>query len=274
MRMPGTLLLPGGFIVISIAAYFAHMSDATAPLATPLVVALAIAGYALSPPWKRFELDRWAAGAAAGVYWVFAAPVVLVWSHVRRLHQARRHRDVHVVPRSGPDNTATAPPASFHRRTRPLCSHEGYKYGYPLGSMLPIDVGHTLLRVDQLWLWQPYLTFLAVLTGLGLYEARLGSRAIARAAGLRRVLRRAGGAHLRLRALGRSEGALHAERRALRGVPRSPGEDRHPAAGDPARRGLGRPDRRAERRRRRLACPDDRRRCGAARPLPVRTRTL
>src|SRR6478735_8537188 len=78
MRMPGTLLLPGGFIVISIAAYFAHMRTATPSLATPLVVALAIAGYALSPPWKRFELDRWAAGAAAGVYWVFAAPVVLV----------------------------------------------------------------------------------------------------------------------------------------------------------------------------------------------------
>ena len=51
---------------------------------------------------------------------------------------------------------------------------EGYKYGYPLGSMLPIDVGHTLLGVDQLWLWQPYLTILAVLTGLGLYEVVSG----------------------------------------------------------------------------------------------------
>src|SRR4051794_37493518 len=78
MRLPGTLLLPGGFIVISVATYFAHMSTATARLATPLVVALAIAGYALSPPWKRFRLDYWAAGSAAAVFWVFAAPVVLV----------------------------------------------------------------------------------------------------------------------------------------------------------------------------------------------------
>ena len=62
MRIPGTLLLPGGFIVISIAAYFAHMNNATASLATPLVVALAIAGYALSPPWKRFEPWRSARG--------------------------------------------------------------------------------------------------------------------------------------------------------------------------------------------------------------------
>src|SRR6185503_16115594 len=73
MRLPGALLLPGGFIVISIATYFAHMSDATASLATPLVVLLAIAGYAVARPWKRFELDRWLAGAGVGVYLVFAA---------------------------------------------------------------------------------------------------------------------------------------------------------------------------------------------------------
>src|SRR3974377_1672163 len=77
LRLPGTLLLPGGFFVISIATYFAHMSSKTASLATPLVVALAIAGYVLSPPRKRFQIDAWAAGAAAGIYWVFAAPVVL-----------------------------------------------------------------------------------------------------------------------------------------------------------------------------------------------------
>src|SRR5947209_15543665 len=77
MRLPGTLLLPAGFLVITIGTYFAHMFNGTARLATPFVVALTIAGYVLSPPWKRFELDRWAAGAAVAVYWVFAAPVVL-----------------------------------------------------------------------------------------------------------------------------------------------------------------------------------------------------
>src|SRR5437899_12327199 len=78
MRLPGALLLPGGFIVISIVVYFAHMSDGTAVLQTPLVVALAIAGYVLSPPWKRFQFDGWLTGSAVAVYWAFAAPVVLV----------------------------------------------------------------------------------------------------------------------------------------------------------------------------------------------------
>ncbi len=173
MRLPGTLLLPGGFIVISIAAYFAHMSSSTASLATPLVVAIAIVGYALSPPWKRFELDRWAAGAAAGVYWVFAAPVVLVGAtfagYIKLDDTATFMSFLDRSLSFGYGASGLAP--STYKST---LLEEGYKYGYPLGAMLPINVGHTLLGVDQLWLYQPYLTMLAVLTGLGLYEVVSG----------------------------------------------------------------------------------------------------
>lgn len=169
MRLPGTLLVPGGFIVISITTYFAHMTDATASLQTPLVVALALAGYGVSPPWKRFELDRWLTGSAAGVYAAFAAPAILAgatFAGYIRLDDTSTFMSFldratnHTYGASGlPQSTYKA-----------VLLHEGYKYGYPLGSMLPIDIGNTLLRVDQLWLWQPYLTFLALLTGLGLYE--------------------------------------------------------------------------------------------------------
>jgi hypothetical protein len=173
MRLPGTLLVPGGFIVISIAVYFAHMSDRTAPLQTPFVVALALSGYALSPPWKRFQLDRWATGAAVAVYAVFAAPVVLVGTtfagYVRLDDTATFIAFLDRATNHGYGAAGLAP--STYKAT--LLS-EGYKHGYPLGSMLPLDVGHTILRVDQLWLWQPYLTFLAVLAGLGLYELASG----------------------------------------------------------------------------------------------------
>lgn len=169
MRLPGPLLLPGGFIVISLATYFAHMTNATAPLQTPFVVVLAVAGFAVSRPWKRFQLDRWLTGSGVGVYAVFAAPVVLAGvtfagyiklddtaTFMSFLDRAATHA-----------YGASGLAQSTYKAT--LLS-EGYKHGYPLGSMLPLDVGHTLLGVDQLWLWQPYLTFLAVLTGLGLYE--------------------------------------------------------------------------------------------------------
>ena len=173
MRLPGTLLLPGGFIVIAIAVYFAHMSDATASLQTPFVIALALAGYGLSPPWKRFQLDRWATGAAVGVYAVFAAPIVLVGTtfagYVRLDDTATFIAFLDRAANHGYGGGGL-PPSTY----KATLLSEGYKHGYPLGSMLPIDVGHTLLRVDQLWLWQPYLTFLAVLTALGLYELSSG----------------------------------------------------------------------------------------------------
>lgn len=173
LRLPGTLLLPGGFIVISIATYFAHMSNATASLATELVVLLAVAGYALAPPWKRFDIDRWLTGSAAAVYAAFAAPVVLAGAtfagYIRLDDTATFMSFLDRALTHG--YGAAGLPASTYKAT---LLHEGYKYGYPLGSMLPIDVGHTLVGVDQLWLWQPYLTFLAVLTGLGLYEVVSG----------------------------------------------------------------------------------------------------
>ncbi len=173
MRLPGTLLLPGGFIVISIATYFAHMTNATASLQTPLVVVLAVAGYGVSRPWKRFAVDRWLTGSAVGVYAVFAAPVVLVgatFAGYIRLDDTSTFMSFLDRALTHTYGAAGLAPSTYQA----VLLHEGYKYGYPLGSMLPLDVGHTLLGVDQLWLWQPYLTFLAVLTGLGLYEVVSG----------------------------------------------------------------------------------------------------
>jgi len=173
MRLPGTLLLPGGFIVISLATYFAHMTTATAPLQTPFVVVLAITGYGVSRPWKRFHLDRWLTGSAAGVYAVFAAPVVLVgatFAGYIRLDDTSTFFSMLDRATTHGYGAAGLPPSTY----KATLLHEGYKYGYPLGSMLPLDVGHTLLGVDQAWIWQPYLTFLAVLTGLGLYEVVSG----------------------------------------------------------------------------------------------------
>src|SRR6476469_4874385 len=173
MRLPGALLLPGGFIVISIATYFAHMSDATAPLQTPLVIGLAIAGFVLSPPWKRFEFDGWLARSALGVYWVFAAPVVLVgatFAGYIKLDDTATFLSFLDRATNHGYGAAGLNPSTY----KATLLQEGYKYGYPLGSMLPLDVGNTLLRVDQAWLWQPYLTFMAALTALGLYQLASG----------------------------------------------------------------------------------------------------
>src|SRR5215210_3895642 len=76
--LPGALVIPTGLAAIIVIARAAMTWDATAELATPLVVAGAIAGLVLGRArvWP-LQLDPWAAGAALFTFAVFAAPVVL-----------------------------------------------------------------------------------------------------------------------------------------------------------------------------------------------------
>src|SRR4051812_46029449 len=77
LRLPTQLLPCAGLAVVVVAASFTTMVDATAELSVPVVAGLAVAGIFVSPPWKGRELDRWAVACAAGVFAVFAAPVLL-----------------------------------------------------------------------------------------------------------------------------------------------------------------------------------------------------
>ena len=62
--------------MVLVAGHIATASDATAPAAVPVVVALAIAGFALAFPLRR-GIDWWAVAVGCAVFAVFAAPVVL-----------------------------------------------------------------------------------------------------------------------------------------------------------------------------------------------------
>src|SRR5436309_8612572 len=77
VRLPGVLLPSAGLAMVVVVVHFTTLSDATAELSTPAVVALAIVGLALFPPWRRGRLDGWAAASVLFVYAAFAAPVVL-----------------------------------------------------------------------------------------------------------------------------------------------------------------------------------------------------
>ena len=48
LELPGPLLLPMGFALISVLCQFAILSDSTAELATPAVIAVAIGGLGVS----------------------------------------------------------------------------------------------------------------------------------------------------------------------------------------------------------------------------------
>jgi hypothetical protein len=163
-------LLPAGFAVIVVVGAFAMLSGATARLAAPAVVTLAVAGLALSWPWKvRAGAAGWPVAAAIGVFGVFAAPIVLsgratfagyiklddTATYLAMLDRAMQHGY----------NVAGLAPSTYEATLK-----TSLVYGYPLGSLVPLGVGRALVGQDAAWLWQPYLSFLAVVLALGLYR--------------------------------------------------------------------------------------------------------
>ena len=67
-RLPGAILPAAGLALVVVATHFTTLSDATAELSVPVVVALATIGLALSPPWRREAIDGWAVATAVGVF--------------------------------------------------------------------------------------------------------------------------------------------------------------------------------------------------------------
>ena len=90
IRLPGALVPPTRFALVIVIASLTTMNAHTADLTTPLVVALAVVGVGLAFPFDR-RPDTLAAGTAAAVFLVYAAPIVLSGSATFAGHLARRH---------------------------------------------------------------------------------------------------------------------------------------------------------------------------------------
>ncbi len=167
-RLPRPLLVPAGLAVVIAAALFPPIFGSTATFSTPLVVALAAAGYGLTWPIRRPRVDGWAAGAAIATYGIFAAPVVLLgratFAGYSKLDDTATY--LAMLDRylgHGYDVSGLA--ASTYERTLAT----SLSTGYPMGSLMPLGVGHRLVGTDTAWLWQPYLSFLAAMVALGIY---------------------------------------------------------------------------------------------------------
>jgi hypothetical protein len=167
-RLPRPLLLPAGFALVIAASLFPPLFESTAFLATPLVIVLAVGGYGLAWPFKRVNVDGWAAGAAVVTYLAFGAPVLGLW---RRTFAGYIKLDDTATYLAMLDRylehgyNVSGLELSTYRRTL----ETSLATGYPMGSLMPIGIGHKLLGTDTAWLWQPYLCFLAAMVALGLY---------------------------------------------------------------------------------------------------------
>ena len=167
--LPGVLVLPVGFAMIVVAIEFATMTSATASLSSPLVVALAVAGLALSVPWRREAVDGYAAAAAVAVFAAFAAPVVLsgeatLAGYIKLDDTATWLALTDRMLDQGRSLAGLAPSSYF------AVLQDDLPQGYPVGSLLPLGAGHALIGQDAAWLFQPYLAFLGSMLALALYS--------------------------------------------------------------------------------------------------------
>ncbi len=179
--LPNGLLLPAGLALVIVAALFPPVFESTAVLATPLVVALAAIGYGVSWPFRRLRPDWWAIGAGAGTYLAFGAPVLLLWRETFAGYIKLDDTATYLAMLDrylGHGYNLTG----LHASTYEATLKTSLSTGYPMGSLMPLGVGHTLLGTDTAWLWQPYLSFLAAMVAVGLYAL---SRPLVRARALR-----------------------------------------------------------------------------------------
>jgi hypothetical protein len=166
--LPNVLLLPAGLALVVVASLFPPLLEATASLATPLVVALAAIGYAVAWPFRRLRFDWWGVGAGVGTYLAFGAPVLLAWRQTFlgyiKLDDTATYLAMLDRFLGHGYNVAGLAPSTYERTLATSLAT-----GYPMGSLMPLGVGHTLVRSDTAWLWQPYLCFLAAMVAIGIY---------------------------------------------------------------------------------------------------------
>jgi hypothetical protein len=167
-RLPRPLVPVVGIALVIVAGDLATATGATARLATPLVIALAVAGYGLSYPWRTRRIDPWPVAAAAAVFAVYAAPIVLTGSATFAGYVTL-------------DDTATwlalADRAVEHGRTlsglAPSTYHQVlddyFGSGYPLGGFVVLGIGGNLSGQDVAWLFQPTIAFLGAMLALAIY---------------------------------------------------------------------------------------------------------
>ena len=176
-------------------------SSATARLAVPAVAVLTVAGLIVSRPRPRRPSSALAAALIA--FAALAAPIVLsgeaTWAGYIKLDDTSSWLGLVDRALTHGHSLAGVPPSTYR-----LVLEAYLAVGYPIGSFLPIGLGHVLLGQDGAWLVDPWMAFMAAMIALGpapRRDARAHSQPRVAARGDRRR-RSAAGAAVRLLPVG------------------------------------------------------------------------
>ncbi len=174
-------LIPGlGVAAIIVVTQFLLLAGPVSSVAVPVVAAGAAIGLAAAAVRKRLHrrLSRSAALAAAGVFAVFAAPVVLSGEatfpgYIKLDDTATWLALTDQISERGLELGGMAP--STHEATLAFTLGKGY----PVGAFVPLAIGSRLVGQDPAWLIAPYMAMLAALLALALWTlsgSLVGSR--------------------------------------------------------------------------------------------------
>jgi hypothetical protein len=172
-RLPGVLIAPVGLAALILVGQFTTLSDGTAELTVPLLLALAIVGGGLSLPWRFGPPDRWAIAVAIAVFVVFGAPIFLSGDptfpgFIKLDDTATWFALTDRVMEHGRSLGGLGP--STYRATLDFNLADGY----PIGVFIPFGSAQKLVGGDLAWVFQPYVSFLAAMLSLSLWQV-LGS---------------------------------------------------------------------------------------------------
>jgi len=168
-RLPGVLLAPTGLAAMVVVGQFTTWSDATAELTVPLFLVLAVLGAGLSLPWRFGRPDPWPLAVAFVVFLFFGAPVLLSGDptfagFIKLDDTATWFALTDRVMEHGRSLSGLGP--SSYRATLDF----NLAAGYPIGVFIPFGAAQKLVGGDLAWVFQPYVSFLAAMLSLGLWQ--------------------------------------------------------------------------------------------------------
>ena len=169
----GAMLLPVGLALVIVIATLATSRHATASLATPAVIVLAVAGYALSwPRLRRLRPEPWALGVGIGLFAICAAPLVLSGNATFLGYFVDSDPAFHFVLTTwllshGHDLTGL-PPVSYSAVANVV--REYINTAYPFGADVALGAVRPLVGQDLAWIYQPYLAVMMAFGAVALHE--------------------------------------------------------------------------------------------------------
>jgi hypothetical protein len=167
IRVATSLLLPCGFALLIVVTTLATLSSATADLATPATVVLAVGGLVLGGRGRDWRVSGAGVATVLAVFAVGAAPVVLTgeatFAGYTQLDDISTFLGLASYAIDHGHDVSGLPPSTYEATLGSLGG------GYPLGSFIPLAALRPLVGQDLAWLWQPYLTFALAMLAMALW---------------------------------------------------------------------------------------------------------